>query len=150
MQREARHEPAEAALAAALVALLAWERFRGREIPSIWARSVPEETIQRAVGLSVVAFSLVTASIFAYTWTESRRGTDDLFLSLMFEAVSAFNTVGLSMGVTGDLSEPGKWLTVLLMFVGRVGPLTFAAALAVRTGGAEASYRYAYEDVVVG
>ena len=134
----------------ALVALLAWERFRGREIPSIWSRSVPEETIQRAVGLSVVAFSLVTASIFAYTWTESRGGANDLFLSLMFEAVSAFNTVGLSMGVTNELSDAGKWLTVLLMLVGRVGPLTFAAALAARAGGAEASYRYAYEDVVVG
>jgi trk system potassium uptake protein TrkH len=68
----------------------------------------------------------------------------------MFEAVSAFNTVGLSMGVTGMLSETGKALTVLLMFVGRVGPLTFAAALAVAAGQQKVAYRYAYEDVVVG
>ena len=39
---------------------MAWERLRGREIPSVWARSVPEETIQRAVGLFVVTFGLVT------------------------------------------------------------------------------------------
>jgi trk system potassium uptake protein TrkH len=140
---------------AALVALLAWERFRGREIPSLWARSVPEETIQRAIGLSVVAFTLVTASIFVYTWTEHRDtfgqgGGDNRFLAYMFEAVSAFNTVGLSMGVTPTLSDAGKWLTLLMMFVGRVGPLTFAAALALAAERHDVSYRYAYEDVVVG
>jgi trk system potassium uptake protein TrkH len=68
----------------------------------------------------------------------------------MFEAVSAFNTVGLSLGVTPTLSDAGKWLTVLLMFVGRVGPLTFAAALAIAAEQRGTAYRYAYEDIVVG
>lgn len=137
----------------ALIGLVAWSRFRGREIPSFWARSVPEETIQRAIGLAVVVFAVVTASIFAYTWTERAQvGTagGGRFLAHMFEAVSAFNTVGLSMGVTASLSAAGKWLTVLLMFVGRVGPLTFAAALALATDRQDVSFRYAYEDVVVG
>jgi trk system potassium uptake protein TrkH len=71
------------------------------------------------------------------------------FLRLMFEAVSAFNTVGLSMGVTPDLSVPGKLLTTLLMYLGRVGPLTFAAAIAFRAQRA-AEFRYAHEDVVIG
>ncbi len=139
----------------ALIVLVAWARFRGREVPSIWARSIPEETIQRAIGLAVVMFAAVTASIFLYTWTEHSAdlgagGGGTRFLAHMFEAVSAFNTNGLSMGITGILSEAGKALTVLLMFVGRVGPLTFAAALAVAAGQHEVSYRYAYEDVVVG
>jgi trk system potassium uptake protein len=139
----------------AVVALLAWHRFRGRTIPSAWARSVPAETVQRAIGLAVVVFALVTASIFAYTWTEhsavDASGSGGVrFLAHMFEAVSAFNTVGLSMGVTATLSDPGKLLTVLLMFVGRVGPLTFAAALAVSAERQDVAYRYAYEDVVVG
>ena len=139
----------------ALIALVAWERLQGRSIPSIWARSVPEETIQRAIGLSVVVFTAVTASIFLYTWTEhgvvvGSAGETNRFLAHMFEAVSAFNTVGLSMGVTPTLSEAGRLLTTLLMFVGRVGPLTFAAALAVAAEQRDVSYRYAYEDVVVG
>ncbi len=137
----------------ALVALLAWERFRGREIPSLWGRSVPEETIQRAIGLAVVGFTVVTASIFVYTWTEHGRGgraAGGTFLAHMFEAVSAFNTVGLSMGVTDALSDPGRMLTIFLMFVGRVGPLTFAAALALSAQRQKVAYRYAYEDVVVG
>ena len=135
----------------ALIAVVAWTRFRGREIPSLWARSVPEETIQRAIGLSAIVFAVVTASIFAYTWTEQTSGTGgSRFLAHMFEAVSAFNTVGLSMGVTAALSSAGKWLTLVLMFVGRVGPLTFAAALAIAAEPDDVAYRYAYEDVVVG
>jgi trk system potassium uptake protein TrkH len=138
----------------ALIGLVAWERLRGREIPSLWARSVPEETVQRAIGLAVVVFAVVTGGIFVYTWTEHAAGGAGAgggrFLAHMFEAVSAFNTVGLSMGVTPTLSEPGKWLTVLLMFVGRVGPLTFAAALAMAAERQDVAYRYAYEDVVVG
>lgn len=139
----------------ALIALVAWERLHGRNIPSVWARSVPEETIQRAIGLAVVVFAAVTASIFLYTWTEQGitvgpAEETNRFLAHMFEAVSAFNTVGLSMGVTPTLSDPGRLLTSLLMFIGRVGPLTFAAALALAAERKHVSYRYAYEDVVVG
>jgi trk system potassium uptake protein TrkH len=138
----------------ALIGFLAWSRFRGSEITSIGGRSVPEETVQRAVGLFVVAFGAVTAAILAYvalemgdvTHAESARG----FLSYMFEAASAFNTVGLSMGVTGELSPAGRWLTILLMFSGRVGPITFAAALTLSRPTARGEFRFAYEDVVVG
>lgn len=134
----------------ALIGLLAWSRLRGRLVTSLWGRSVPEETIQRAVGLFVVAFGVVTVSIFALTATELRGAGSPAFVSYMFEAVSAFNTVGLSMGVTHELSDAGKWTTILLMFFGRVGPLTLAAALAKERKQATEDFRYAYEDVVVG
>lgn len=134
-----------------LLALLAMSRVRGQVILSVWNRSVPEETLQRAVGLAVVAFTVVTAGIFVLTWTEgSGNGGRQPFLGLMFEVVSAFNTVGLSMNTTAGLSDVGRILMILLMFVGRVGPLTFAAALVVRLRGGAVSYRYAYEDVAIG
>ena len=138
----------------ALLGLLAWARLRGYDRVGLWGRSVPEETLQRSVGLFVVAFGMVTAAIFVFTSTElsgtQRAGASGevTFLPFMFEAASAFNTVGLSMGVTGGLSTAGRWTTVLLMFVGRVGPLTFAAALARRLR--RAPFRYAYEEVGVG
>ena len=90
------------------------------------------------------------AGIFALTWAEMGAAEPPSFLPLMFETASAFNTVGLSMNVTPTLSGPGRLLMVLLMFVGRVGPLTFAAALVLRRDRSRASYRYAYEDVAVG
>lgn len=133
----------------ALLGILAWNRMRGRSITRVLSRSVPEPTTDRAVGLALVAFAVTTGGLLAYTLTELPNA-DLGFLELMFEAASAFNTVGLSMGATGELTGPGRWITIVLMFVGRVGPLSFAAALTVPSRLAGTSYRYAYEDVAVG
>lgn len=135
-----------------VLVVLALSRLRGLRLARVWYRTIPEGTVQRAVGLALVAFGLVSIAIFVYTVTEigvlSRSPTPSSFLSYMFEAVSAFNTVGLSMGVTGSLTPTGKGLTILLMYLGRIGPLTFASALALRRRRED--LRYAHEDVVIG
>ena len=135
----------------ALIGLLALARLRGRINVSLWGRTVPGETIQRAVGLFVLGFGVVTLAIFGYAHTElgGVPHGGQPFMDHMFEAVSAFNTVGLSLGTTPHLSAAGRWLTIFLMFVGRVGPLVFAAALARSARGAP-QIRYSYEDVVIG
>ncbi|MCB1032690.1 MAG: potassium transporter TrkH, partial [Acidobacteria bacterium] len=138
----------------ALVFLLAWHRFRGRRRTSLWHRTVPEETLQRAVGLFVFVAAVMTFAVFVFSVTElglerPSEGTS-AFLHHVFEVVSAFNTVGLSMGLTTDLSAAGRWLTILLMFLGRVGPLSFAAAIALPENRPGRSFRYAFEDVIVG
>ena len=137
----------------AVIGLLALARLRGHQVTSVQSRTIPEETVQRAVGLFVVGFVAVTGGIviFAVVQLEpvgSAGGRG--FLAYMFEAVSAFNTVGLSMGVTGELKELGKWMTVVLMYLGRVGPLTFAAAIALDRPTLAGEFRYAYEDVIIG
>jgi trk system potassium uptake protein len=138
----------------ALVGLLAWSRFRGRTHVHLWDRAIREESLQRAVGLVVVGVAVVIAAIFVYATTElGRLDSDEAaagFLAYTFEAVSAANTVGLSLGVTPELSAPGKWFTMLLMFLGRVGPITFAAALALSAAPRARGLRYAHEDVVIG
>jgi trk system potassium uptake protein TrkH len=135
----------------ALIALLAWSRFRGHEITSVWGRSVPEETLQRAVGVCAIAFGLVTlAVLILVSLAPASEPGGATFLAWMFEATSAFNTVGLSMGATDELTPGGRWLSVLLMYVGRVGPLAFAASIALPRATAQGEFRYAYEDVVVG
>ena len=130
----------------ALIGLLAWSRFVGYETTMFAGRSIRKETTERAVGLFVIAFGLVTVGIFMLTATERSEGR---FLAQMFEVTSAFNTVGLSMGETASLTPAGKALVIGLMFFGRVGPLTLAAAIAIQQYG-RSSFRYAYEDVVVG
>jgi len=136
----------------AVLVILALSRLRGLRLAQIWFRSIPEGTVQRGVGLALVAFCLVSFAIFSLTLTEARDLSEPAshtsFLSYMFEAVSAFNTVGLSMGVTAGLTPVGKVLTIVLMYLGRVGPLTFASALALRRRRED--LRYAYEDVVIG
>ncbi|MCG3146768.1 MAG: Ktr system potassium uptake protein B [Verrucomicrobiae bacterium] len=138
----------------ALLGLLAWSRLCGYEVAVLNGRTIPEETVQRAVGLFVLMFGVVTVAIFVYTTTElawvAPTTTSSHFLRVMFEAASALNTVGLSMGLTPELSEMGRAVTIGLMILGRVGPLTFAAALARRHVIAVRKFRYAYEDVAIG
>ena len=144
---------------AAILGLLAWSRLRGQSHVSISTRTIPGETVYRAMSLFVVAFGIVTAGIHGLILVEfesvfmtvsemAASGSNSLVH--MFEAVSAFNTVGLSMGATGDLTASEKWITVVLMFIGRVGPLTVAAALSRSEHGAVTTFRYAHEDVAIG
>jgi trk system potassium uptake protein TrkH len=75
--------------------------------------------------LVFVAALLVTESAYL------EAGRFD-FLDVLFEAVSGFNTVGLSRGITSDLTDPGKLVITTAMYVGRLGPLTIATGLALR------------------
>jgi trk system potassium uptake protein len=130
----------------ALIGILAWSRLMGYEMTNFASRSIRKETTERAVGLTVMAFTLVAAGIFLLTAIQPASGR---FLGQMFEVVSAFNTVGLSMGETPALNSAGRFLVIILMFFGRVGPLTLAAAIAIKQYHG-IIFRYAYEDVVVG
>jgi trk system potassium uptake protein TrkH len=133
----------------ALIGLMAWSRWKGEEATTFWNRSIRSEATSRAVGLFVISFGIVTTGIFVLTITESFRSQGTRFLDCMFEATSAFGTVGLSTGLTPNLSTTGRLAVILLMFFGRVGPLTLTAVFVVRQSR-EAGFRYAYEDVVVG
>ena len=130
----------------ALIGLIAWARLRGFQTTTFASRSIRKETTERAVGLFVIAFGVMTTGMLLLTATE---GQDGRFLERLFEVASGFNTVGLSMGETAMLSRSGRTLMIALMFLGRVGLLTMAAALAVRQLGRN-RFRYAYEEVVVG
>ncbi len=133
----------------AVIGLLAWSRLRGDRTVSIFDRSISEENVQRSVGLFVLAFGITTAGLLALTSTELFLAPERRFLRIMFETVSAFNTVGLSMGITAELTTPGKSIASVLMFIGRVGPLAFSAALAARTERGT-FVRVAREDVSIG
>jgi len=86
---------------------------------------------------------LALTSAFLLTLLEEAE-----FLPCLFEAISAFATVGLSMGITPDLSLPGKIVVIVTMFFGRLGPLTIAMALATR--GPKEQFRYPEEKLLVG
>lgn len=146
----------------ALLLAMAYSRSKARRTTDIWDRTIPEATSQRAVGLFTFAFSIVTAGILLLCITELQTkyvgfaasgeslSVSMQFLDLMFEAASAFNTVGLSTGLTSQLTPPGQILIIVLMFVGRIGPLTFAAALSRHEAQQRLIRRFAHEDVVVG
>ena len=134
----------------ALLILVFVARLRGSRAVTAFGRTIPEQTVQRATALTVGAIALLAVVILALMITE-RGGvvTDRVeFARIVFEAHSAFGTVGLSMGETPELSRAGRVIITIVMFIGRVGPLSLAAAMA--TAGRRVRYRYAREDVVVG
>jgi trk system potassium uptake protein len=133
-----------------VIGLLAWSRIRGRVTVSAWARTIPDETVQRAVGVFVVATAVMAMGLFGFTIMESGSTHEDPFLWVLFETVSAFNTVGLSLGETGLLEPGSRVLASVLMFIGRIGPVAFAASLALKASGVTHRYMYAREDVSIG
>ncbi|HEX7126383.1 MAG TPA: potassium transporter TrkG, partial [Thermodesulfobacteriota bacterium] len=126
-------------------------QLQGEERVHLFRHAVPRETVGRAVTLAAAAALAVVAATLALQVTEAHGGVSDarrgLFLDLLFEAVSAFGTVGLSTGVTPRLSDAGKIVIVAMMYLGRVGPLTLTLGLSRPARG---RFQYPEEPVVVG
>jgi trk system potassium uptake protein TrkH len=127
-------------------------RWRGHEAPHAFGRTIPQETLDRAAAIVMAAVAIVIVAGSFLMATEARTAdpgeSQQRFLPVMFETVSAFATVGLSMNTTGGLTDAGKVVVAIVMFLGRVGPLT--VALAVGSRKKRALYRYAEENVMVG
>jgi len=137
----------------ALLVLVFVQRLRGRDHVSVGGRTVPEGTVQRAAALTIGAIVILGVGVFVLSTVEhtiAHAADRADFLRLVFEVHSAFGTVGLSMGVTSSLGAGGRLILVVLMYLGRVGPLAVASAMVVAVGRQAARYRYAREDVVIG
>ncbi|MCL5108764.1 MAG: TrkH family potassium uptake protein [Chloroflexi bacterium] len=119
-----------AALAAVVLA-----GARGREKVTAFGNEIPPSEINRALTVALMALGLVFVVTMVLTLTEPFR-----LLQVLFEATSAFGTVGLSTGITPHLSLAGKLIIIGTMYIGRVGPLTMALALAQRTRPQHASF----------
>ncbi len=137
----------------AVLLALAWARVRGRRHVVLHGRSIPEATVERTVSLALIAFVVLSAALMGLTTFESVGSTAEQsresFLAHLFEVASALGTVGLSMDLTPTLSTASRLLTIALMFMGRVGPLAFFAAVSLR-GNAPRALRPACEDIIVG
>jgi trk system potassium uptake protein TrkH len=101
--------------------------IRGEQRPRLFDRRVPAPVARRAIGVSFLGVTLAALVIVALLLVERHEP-----LRLIFEAVSAFGTVGLSTGLTSDLGPAGRVVLICAMFAGRIGPLTLALALAAR------------------
>ncbi|MDT8321021.1 MAG: TrkH family potassium uptake protein [Xanthomonadales bacterium] len=101
--------------------------FRKRARPVAFRRSLGSEEVMKVLALISLSLILVMTATFVLTLTQ-----DQPFLDLLFEVASAFGTVGLSLGATGELDGFGRAVIIVLMFIGRVGPLALGLFLATR------------------
>lgn len=135
-----------------LLLLMVWNRLKGREEVSIFNRTIPKENLSRMISIIFASsfFIIVITStlLISSRVSGSTELSRHLFVEYLFEVVSAFGTVGLSMGVTPKLSDFQKMAIIVMMFAGRVGPLTLAYSLSRIKVKKEITY--AEEGIIVG
>ena len=109
-----------------VVAVLAtWSFLKQRDRVVLFKRTISNQTVTKSLAIIVVSGIVLTIAMFALMITEKAP-----FYEVMFETISAFATVGVTAGLTATLSEPGKYIMIVVMIIGRLGPLTLAYMLA--------------------
>ena len=127
-----------------LLAFVIWAELRGEPDVVIGRHRIAHTSQRQAITVVLLAVALVTAGTLALVALST--GVD--FTRALFEATSAFGTVGLSTGLSQQLAAPGQVVLILLMFVGRVGSVTVGSALALNVR--HRLYRYPEERIIVG
>ncbi|ODP99658.1 MULTISPECIES: TrkH family potassium uptake protein [Salinivibrio] len=126
-----------------MVLILATYAFLRRdEAVYVYKREIARDTVSKALALSLISIGMTWFAIFCLLLSESAEMTD-----VVFEAVSALGTVGLSRGLTGSLSDVGECIIIFMMFAGRLGPLTLAYFLA---SPRKKKLRYAETKLAIG
>jgi len=136
----------------AVLGKFAWSRMRNKIRVNIFKKSIPKDTVTKSISLVVISITIIVAAFFLLLLSTPENMDSgehhSQFLSYFFEVVSAFGTVGLSMGATTQMTFPGKFLIIIMMLIGRVGVLTFSYLIAgvELTSGIE----YAEENIMIG
>lgn len=126
----------------AVLLLAARAHLGSRSRVEVYRRSISPETVYKSIAILIFGFSFIFIVTILLLSTQAFS-----FMQILFEAVSAFGTVGLSTGITPRLNPTGEVLLSLLMYIGRVGPLTIALALGMRR---KATIEYPSTRIVVG
>lgn len=126
-----------------LLAVVLWAEMRGDSRVDVGLRQIPLDNQRQALAVALLGVLAAAAATFALLFL-SDFGLD----KVLFEVLSALGTVGLSTGITADLPDPAKWLIIVMMYIGRLGPLTLASALALRQR--ERRYERPTERITVG
>jgi trk system potassium uptake protein TrkH len=137
---------------ATVIGALLVHRIRGNREVCLFGRAIGDITVQRAVVLGTLAVLLIGASVCVIEVVRAsgppsldRRGE---LLEIIFEAVSAFGTVGMSMGISTRFGVISKLVLMVLMYVGRLGPLVLMDYFAHRPPAPPV--RHATEELMVG
>lgn len=107
----------------------------GRREVEIFKRTIPQFVVYKSVAIFMVSITILGLMFGLLLINESHD-----FTTLLFEATSAFGTVGLSLGITASLSSMGRMIIIILMYIGRVGPLTLAYAISEKNTQANVHY----------
>lgn len=127
----------------AILGFAMWAEVRGDEDVNVFRRRLPNTMPRQALTVALLSVGIVFISATTLTGLSGIS-----FTKTLFEATSAFGTVGLSTGITGTLPASGHYLLILVMLLGRVGPVTFVTALTLKQR--RRAYRFAEERPLIG
>lgn len=130
----------------AVIVLMVLSAVRGREHTEVFERTIPTNTIRKAFTITTISVVIVVGATMLLSVLQPLERA----MPLLYETVSALATVGLSQGLTGSLTIPAKLLMIVMMFIGRIGPMTMAFAIGTRLKAAKDNIKYPDENVLVG
>lgn len=122
-------------------------KFKGKNEIVFWHRRISDKLIAKSTTLVILSFTVIYISTIVLLSLHS-FDLQNSFLSVLFEVISAFSTVGLSTGITSSIPDDGKILIALIMFTGRIGLL--AIITAITADNKSAPYSTAEENIMIG
>lgn len=120
-----------------------WQVIRGENEVFLFGRTIPKDNILRLISVTSISLIVIGAVLFLMLSVENLP-----FLNILFETVSAFATAGFTLDSTEKLSEAGKWIIIVTMFFGRLGPLSIAFALTRKKQ--KPNYKWPEESILIG
>jgi len=127
----------------AVLAFVIWAEVRGRNDVNVFGRRLSRGVVRQAITIALLSVGLVITTALILV------GTMDVTLTpALFEATSAFGTVGLSTGLTAELNGVSRALLTIVMLAGRIGPMTFVTAIALKKR--DLPYRFPEERPIIG
>lgn len=129
----------------AILILMVIAELKGKNSITVFSRRIERDQFRRAFIIVVILISILFTGILLLTISEPFDLTQ-----IAFEASSAIGTVGLSMGITPNLSFIGKWIIILLMFIGRIGPLTMILSININSTKKGVEVNYPKADILIG
>ena len=116
---------------------------RGKDRLELYKREIAQSSIRRS--FAIISLSLIMIGIGVFFLSIAEPDKD--IKKITFEVFSAYSTVGLSMGITGNIGEGGKIILIVIMFIGRVSMLTLVIAFMRQTK--QLKYRYPSEEILI-
>lgn len=131
----------------AVIIILLFSVLKGKDDTEVFKRRLPVSIINRALIITIISVFFVGTVTFLLTITEVSNNFS--FLEIFFEVISAFGTVGLSLGITSELSVLGKFIIIITMFAGRVGLLSLLIAITFKQREYKQKFRYPKEKILI-
>jgi trk system potassium uptake protein TrkH len=126
-----------------VLVLFTYYLLKGKKDVNIFKRVISSEKIANSFGIFITSLIFIVVALFILLFSEKFS-----FIALLFEIISALGTVGLSLGITPYLSSAGKLVIIMLMLIGRIGPLAIGFSLLGKQK--EISFKYPKADIFVG